>query len=142
VVFASHGDNITPPQQALNWIPAVWGSVDEIRRRQQIIVYMVHGTIGHLGIFVSAGVSRKEHREIIASIDLMDYLPPVFTKWSSPMMMTTAVRQVRFEAREMADILALDDGDDDEAAFRPAAALSRWNDRVYRKLVRPWVRRR
>jgi hypothetical protein len=40
----------------------------------------------------------------------------------------------------MADILALDDGDDDEAAFRPAAALSRWNDRVYRKLVRPWVK--
>ncbi|HSO19121.1 MAG TPA: DUF3141 domain-containing protein, partial [Desulfosarcina sp.] len=76
VVFASHGDNITPPQQALNWIPAQWGSVDEIRRRQQVIVYMVHGTIGHLGIFVSAAISQKEHREIIASIDLMHYLSP------------------------------------------------------------------
>jgi len=138
VVFASHGDNITPPQQALNWIPAEWGSVDEIRCRQQTIVYMVHDTIGHLGIFVSAGVSRKEHREVIASIDLMDYLSPGLYE------MVIAEdedgrRQVRFEAREMADILALDDGDDDQAAFGPAESLSRYNDRVYRRFVRPWV---
>ena len=139
VVFASHGDNITPPQQALNWIPAEWGSVDEIRRRQQTIVYMVHGTIGHLGIFVSAGVSRKEHREIIASIDLMDYLSPGLYE----MVISDdddGIRQVRFEAREMADILAMDDGDDDQIAFGPAEALSSYNDRVYRRLVRPWVK--
>jgi hypothetical protein len=140
VVFASHGDNITPPQQALNWIPAVWGSVDEIRRRQQIIVYMVHDTIGHLGIFVSAGVSRKEHREIIASIDLMDYLSPGLYEMVISDSDEDGLRQVRFEAREMVDILALDDDDDDEAAFKTAAALSRWNDRVYRKLMRPWVK--
>jgi hypothetical protein len=139
VVFASHGDNITPPQQALNWIPAEWGSVDEIRRRQQTSVYMVHGTIGHLGIFVSAGVSRKEHREIIASIDLMDYLSPGLYE----MVISDdedGLRQVRFEAREMADILAMDDGDDDQAAFGPAEVLSSYNDRVYRRLVRPWVK--
>ncbi|MEE4113829.1 MAG: DUF3141 domain-containing protein, partial [Desulfobacteraceae bacterium] len=133
VVFASHGDNITPPQQALNWIPAEWGSVDEIRRRQQTIVYMVHGTIGHLGIFVSAGVSRKEHREIIASIDLMDYLSPGLYE----MVIVDnddGLRQVRFEAREMADILAMDDGDDDQIAFGTAEALSNYNDRVYRRL--------
>ncbi len=139
VVFASHGDNITPPQQALNWIPAQWGSVDEIRRRQQTIVYMVHGTIGHLGIFVSAGVSRKEHREIIASIDLMDYLSPGLYE----MVIyddDDGVRQVRFEAREMADILALDDGDGDQAAFGPAEMLSRYNDLAYRRMVRPWIK--
>lgn len=139
VVFASHGDNITPPQQALNWIPAEWGTVDEIRRRQQTIVYMVHGTIGHLGIFVSAGVSRKEHREIIASIDLMDYLSPGLYE----MVIAdndNGLRQVRFEAREMADILAMDDGEDDQLAFGTAEALSNCNDRVYRRLVRPWVK--
>ena len=140
VVFASHGDNITPPQQALNWIPAEWGSVDEIRRRRQTIVYMVHGTIGHLGIFVSAGVSRKEHREIFASIDLMDYLSPGLYEMVISDNDDNGVRQVRFEAREMEDILALDDGDDDQAAFGPAEALSRYNDRVYRRLVRPWVK--
>ena len=140
VVFASHGDNITPPQQALNWIPAEWGSVDEIRRRQQTIVYMVHGTIGHLGIFVSAGVSRKEHREIIASIDLMEYLSPGLYEMVITDDDDNGIRQVRFETREMADILAMDDGDDDQVAFGPAEAISSYNDRVYRRLVRPWVK--
>ena len=32
VVFASWGDNITPPQQALNWIPDTYASVEDIRR--------------------------------------------------------------------------------------------------------------
>jgi hypothetical protein len=140
VVFASHGDNITPPQQALNWIPAEWGSVDEIRCRQQTIVYMVHGTIGHLGIFVSAGVSRKEHREIIASIDLMDYLSPGLYEMVISDGDDDGIRQVRFEEREMADILAMDDGEDDQAAFGAAEVLSSYNDRVYRQLVRPWVK--
>jgi hypothetical protein len=139
VVFASRGDNITPPQQALNWIPAVWGSVDEIRRRNQTIVYMVHDTVGHLGIFVSASVSRKEHREILASIDLMDYLSPGLYEMVIDDDTGDSLRHVRFEAREMADILALDDGDDDDA-FSSAAALSRFNDRLYRQWVRPWVK--
>jgi hypothetical protein len=140
VVFASHGDNITPPQQALNWIPAQWRSVDDIRRRQLTIVYMLHGTIGHLGIFVSGAVSRKEHREIMASIDLIDYLSPGLYEMVISEADAEGIRQVRFEAREMTDILALDDGSDDEAAFVPAAALSRVNDGLYRWLVRPWVK--
>ncbi|MFO7715807.1 DUF3141 domain-containing protein [Desulfosarcina sp.] len=140
MVFASRGDNITPPQQALNWIPAVWGSVDEIRRRRQVIVYMVHGTIGHLGIFVSAGVSRKEHREIIASIDLMDYLSPGLYEMVITDEAPGGIRHVDFEAREMADILALDDGIADEKAFFAAETFSRLNDSAYRWMVRPWVK--
>ena len=31
VVFCSKGDNITPPQQALDWILDLYDSVDEIR---------------------------------------------------------------------------------------------------------------
>jgi len=31
VVFCSHGDNITPPQQALDWILELYDNVDEIR---------------------------------------------------------------------------------------------------------------
>jgi hypothetical protein len=140
VVFASHGDNITPPQQALNWIPAQWGSVEEICRRGQTIVYMLHDTIGHLGIFVSAGVSRKEHREIIASMDLIDYLAPGLYEMIISDEDAGGLRKVRFEPREMADILALDDGSEDEAAFMPADALSRFNDRIYRQFMRPWVK--
>ncbi len=38
VLFASMGDNITPPQQAFNWVADVYGSTDEIKARGQVIV--------------------------------------------------------------------------------------------------------
>ncbi len=76
VVFCSRADNITPPQQALDWILDLYKSVDEIRANGQTIVYALHDTIGHLGIFVSASVARKEHDEFASNIDLIDVLPP------------------------------------------------------------------
>src|SRR6516165_1589737 len=76
VVFCSKGDNITPPQQALGWLLDLYDSVDEIRAYGQTIVYTIHEKIGHLGIFVSGGVARKEHRELSSNIDLIDTLPP------------------------------------------------------------------
>ena len=76
VVFCSKGDNITPPQQALDWILDLYDSVDEIRAWGQTIVYTIHDKVGHLGIFVSAGVARKEHDEFASNIDLIDVLPP------------------------------------------------------------------
>ena len=57
VVFCSKGDNITPPQQALGWILDFYDDVDEIRSYGQTIVYSVHESVGHLGIFVSGGFS-------------------------------------------------------------------------------------
>ena len=38
VLFASMGDNITPPQQAFNWVADVYGSTEEIKARGQVIV--------------------------------------------------------------------------------------------------------
>ena len=76
VVFCSKGDNITPPQQALGWILDLYRDVDEIRAYGQTIVYTVHETVGHLGIFVSGGVAKKEHSEFSSNIDLIDVLPP------------------------------------------------------------------
>ena len=76
VVFCSKGDNVTPPQQALDWILDLYEDVDEIRSYGQTIVYTIHETIGHLGIFVSGGVARKEHDELSSNIDLIDTLPP------------------------------------------------------------------
>ena len=61
ILFASMGDNITPPQQAFNWVADVYGSTDEIKARGQVIVGLVHEDIGHLGIFVSGKVAKKEH---------------------------------------------------------------------------------
>ena len=143
VVFASRGDNITPQQQALNWIVKVYHTVDEIKRNGQVIVYMVHENIGHLGIFVSAKVARKEHKQIIASFDMLDYLAPGLYEMvidETPVVRGDGACTVRFEERDMEHIMGLDDGFEDEEDFKPAAFLSRLNDQMYRNMLSPWIK--
>jgi hypothetical protein len=41
-----------------------------------VIVCTGHVEIGHLGIFVSTRIARKEHKEIIVSFDMLTYLLP------------------------------------------------------------------
>lgn len=142
VVFASKGDNITPPQQALNWIYKVYKTVDEIKRNGQVIVYIIHQKIGHLGIFVGSKVARKEHSAIIGTVDMIEYLSPGLYE----MVITDGEegfedsRTVEFVEREMEDILQLDDGFDDEVAFGAVSAFSRFNDTMYLTYVSPSVR--
>ncbi len=76
VVFCSKADNITPPPQALGWILDLYKDVDDIRAHGQTIIYAVHESIGHLGIFVSAAVARFEHRAILDSLGEIEALAP------------------------------------------------------------------
>jgi pimeloyl-ACP methyl ester carboxylesterase len=111
IVFASWGDNITPPQQALNWIPDLYDSVEEIRDNEQTIVYFLHEQIGHLGIFVSAGVANREHSEFASALDLIDVLPPglyeAVIKDTYPDMPGLEYAEgryvIRFEPRDVSD---------------------------------------
>jgi pimeloyl-ACP methyl ester carboxylesterase len=140
VVFASFGDNITPPQQAFNWIANVYGSVEEIQRRGQVIVVHLHPTIGHLGIFVSAQIARREHKEIIASFDMLGYLPPgLYEMIIDAEPEQPGKHQVRFVEKTTQALLALDDGPADELPFHAAKAVSRVNDFLYRTLAAPWI---
>ena len=149
VVFCSKGDNITPPQQALGWIFDLYDDVDEIRAYGQTIVYTIHETIGHLGIFVSAGVARKEHGEFSSNIDLIDFLPPglyeaVFEPKNEDITNPDLVSGdwvMRCEARTLDDIRALGGNDpEDERRFATAARLSEINLALYRTFVQPMVR--
>ena len=76
LLFASEGDNITPPQEALDWIIKAYKSVAEIKALQKVIIYMIHPDAGHLGIFVGSKTAKKEHMEIIKSSDIIEALPP------------------------------------------------------------------
>lgn len=76
IVFCSSGDNITPPQQALNWIIDVYPNDLDLKKAGKTIIYLQHHSIGHLGIFVSGTVARREHRQLIASLDAVKALPP------------------------------------------------------------------
>jgi pimeloyl-ACP methyl ester carboxylesterase len=148
VVFCSKGDNVTPPQQALGWVLDLYNDVDEIRSYGQTIVYTIHETIGHLGIFVSAGVARKEHGEFSSNIDLIDVLPPgLYEAVIEPREDVTNPDLVsgdwvmRCEARTLDDIRALGGNDpQDERRFATAARVSEINLGLYRTFAQPLVR--
>lgn len=140
--FASEGDNITPPPQALNWIKKVYGTVEEIKRCGQIIIYMVHQKVGHLGIFVSGSVARKEHQQIIGNMGWLEYLQPGLYEMvidEEPSNPKQEDWRVRFVERNMEDILKLDDTLADEQAFVQVNKVSRFNDAVYSLFLRPWI---
>jgi hypothetical protein len=149
VIFCSKGDNITPPAQALGWILDLYQDVDEIRSFGQTIVYTVHESVGHLGIFVSSGVARKEHDEFSSNIDLIDTLPPglyeaVFerkvTESTSPDLIL-GNWAMRCEARTLEDIRRLGANDPtDDRCFAALARISETNLSLYRAFVQPAVR--
>ena len=149
VVFCSKGDNITPPQQALHWILDLYADVDEIRAYGQTIVYTVHESVGHLGIFVSGGVAKKEHAEFSSNIDLIDVLPPGLyeatfeAKAADTANPDLATGQwiMRCERRTLDDIRAMGGNTpEDERRFATAARVSEINLSAYRNFVQPWIR--
>ena len=149
VVFCSKGDNITPPQQALGWILDLYDSEHDIRQHGQTIVYCVHEKVGHLGIFVSGSVAKKEHDEFASNIDLIDLLPPgLYEAVLEPRGdavenpdLVTGKWLMRCEARSFADIRAIGGNDlEDERRFAAAAKTSEVNLALYRAFVQPWVR--
>ncbi len=149
VVFCSKGDDITPPQQALHWILDLYADVDEIRCYGQTIVYTVHETVGHLGIFVSSGVAKKEHSEFSSNIDLIDVLPPgLYEATFEAKAIDTANPDLatgqwimRCEQRTLDDIRAMGGNTpEDERRFATAARVSEINLSTYRNFVQPWLR--
>lgn len=143
IVFASHGDNITPPQQALNWISDIYSSVQEIKARGQRIVYTVHDSIGHLGIFVSAAIANKEHSEIVSTLKAIEAMAPGLYEMVIDHIEGSGDTQryaISFEARDISDLRKLNDNEDDELAFSAVSRLSRINTEIYSIFMQPVIR--
>lgn len=144
VLFASMGDNITPPQQAFNWVADVYGSTEEIKARGQTIVGLLHENIGHLGIFVSGKVAVKEHREIVSVLDSIEALPPglyamrIIEKRGAN---GKAEYDVQFEERRLEDLGKKLNRFErrDEQPFEAVAKLSEFNQRAYELFMQPLV---
>ncbi|MEE9914174.1 MAG: TerB family tellurite resistance protein [Deltaproteobacteria bacterium] len=140
IVFASMGDNITPAQQALNWIPRVYSSVEDIKRHGQVIIYIIHKDIGHLGIFVAGSVAKKEHKEIIGNFDMIDFLQPGLYEMVIQGDVKSGKFSTQFEPRTFDAIAAYDDGVADETDFSVVSKVSEANDNMYQLFMRPWVK--
>jgi pimeloyl-ACP methyl ester carboxylesterase len=149
IVLCSWGDNITPPQQALGWITDLYGHADEIVANGQTIVYTLHQSIGHLGIFVSGKVATKEHAEFASCMEMIDLMPPgLYEAVITEVDHDTANPELihgkylfKLEARTLDDIRALGaNSDEDNQRFAAVARMSEVNHGLYRTFVQPAVR--
>lgn len=143
IVFASHGDNITPPQQALNWIVDTYADESEIEIRGQRIIYMVHEEVGHLGIFVSSAVAKREHSQMASTVKTIESLAPGLYE----MVIEDVVGEghekrftVSFHKRQIEDILKIGDGRAEEDAFAAVARMSELLGQAYELSVRPVIK--
>ena len=140
VIFASSADNITPPHQALNWIPAVYPTTQALKDAGQRIVYLINGHVGHLGIFVSASVARHEHHAILQELGRLETLPPGLYQ----MVIDSAdeaegsrdATRVHYEERQVEDVHYAYP----KQAFEKVRQVSEINESVYASWVSPWVR--
>jgi pimeloyl-ACP methyl ester carboxylesterase len=147
LLFASEGDNITPPQQALNWITKTYESVAQIKQLNKVIIYMIHPDVGHLGIFVGSKAGKKEHMQIMKSIDFIEALAPGLYEMiivDKGKKEEVSDYDVRFEERDFKDLLALsadsETMNEEDADFSRVAAVSEMNDWLYNTFASPWVK--
>jgi len=140
VIFASYGDNITPPHQALGWVPAVYRDTADLKAAGQRIVYLTNPHVGHLGIFVSAKVARFEHRAILEGLDDIEALAPGLyeMKIDNPSGDPDCHKPdyaVRFEERQVEDLRF----DTPRDAFERVREISELNEKFYATFVSPMV---
>lgn len=143
IVFASQGDNITPPQQALNWIADSYADASEIRVRGQRIIYMVHEQVGHLGIFVSSKIAKREHSEMTGTMEAIESLAPGLYEMKIEDYHGHGKGReftVSFHERSLDDIRRRDDKRDDECPFAAVARTSEIQAQLYDLFVRPYVK--
>ncbi len=148
IVLCSWGDNITPPQQALDWITTLYNDEEEIAENGQTIVYSLHQSIGHLGIFVSGKVATKEHHKFVGCMDMIDLMPPglyeaVITDVGPEEHNGHLINgryMLSLQKRTLDDIRALGaNSATDNRCFSAAARISDVNLGLYDTFLRPTV---
>jgi Protein of unknown function (DUF3141) len=121
---------------------------DEIVAAGQTIVYCLHDSIGHLGIFVSGKVAAKEHGEFALAMDLIELLPPGLKKAVITGLDDSVVNQelvegdylFSLERRGLDDIRALGGNTPaDDLAFATVARVSEINQGLCRTFLGPAV---
>ncbi|MCL6683240.1 DUF3141 domain-containing protein [Sphingomonas alba] len=148
IVFCSWGDNITPPQQALGWITDLYPTDRDLVANGQTIVYAIHETVGHLGIFVSGKIATREHDEFASAMDMIDLMPPgLYEAVIDDVGEDTANKELvhgrylfKLQPRTLDDIRKLgENSPKDQLKFAAVDRLSAINRRLYASYARPFV---
>jgi pimeloyl-ACP methyl ester carboxylesterase len=142
ILFASLGDNITPPQQAFNWVADLYPTTEDLKANGQVIVGLMHKSVGHLGIFVSGQVAKREHSQIVDLIGYIEHLPPgLYGMQVEEQKTNGSVRyDVMLTERRVEDLQILQKyGRKDEIPFRTVEATSEALASAYETFVHPVV---
>ncbi len=128
-------------ERSRHWIPAVYPTTKALEKAGQRIVYLTNSHVGHLGIFVSAGVARLEHRAILESLDDIERLAPGLyeMKIVNPTGDPDCRRpqySVRFEPRGVEDIRF----EYPDNAFERVRDVSGINEEIYKTWFSPCAR--
>jgi pimeloyl-ACP methyl ester carboxylesterase len=143
IMFASLGDNITPPQQAFNWVADVYGSTEEIKARGQVIVGLMQEEVGHLGIFVSGKVAQKEYTQIVSVMKSIELLAPGLygMEIQERKVDGNVAYEVKFHEYRLEEVAARLNRHQrlDEKPFEAVAAVSEFNQRAYELFLQPVI---
>ncbi|MBB4042074.1 pimeloyl-ACP methyl ester carboxylesterase [Microvirga flocculans] len=142
ILFASLGDNITPPQQAFNWVADLYPTTEALKANGQVIVGLMHKSVGHLGIFVSGAVAKREHTQIVDLIEYIEHLPPGLYAMEVEEQRTNG--NVRYDVmlteRRVEDLHVLQKyGRKDEIPFQAVETVSETLASAYETLAHPFI---
>ena len=105
---------------------------------------MVHDKVGHLGIFVSSSIARKEHAEVTSTLKTLEALAPGLYEMKIDQSEGEGVDErfvVSFHERKMSDILQVVPNDRElERGFEPSRdCKTRLGADLYETTARPLV---
>ncbi|WP_234052427.1 MULTISPECIES: DUF3141 domain-containing protein [unclassified Xanthobacter] len=146
VVFCSNGDNITPPPQALGWVTDLYQNESDVLSHDQTIIYALHDSIGHLGIFVSGAVGRKEHKKFATNIELINLIPSglyqaVIQDGAQQADGQSDQFVMAIERRTLDDVRAIvAPAPESDRRFAAVDRISQINLSLYRDFAQRWVR--
>jgi hypothetical protein len=122
----------------------LYGSTEEIKARGQVIVGLVQQDVGHLGIFVSGKVAKKEYTQLVSVLETIERLPPGLYAMNiieSKGEGGKTEYQVEFQERRLEDVLKHVNRfqRQDERPFEAVEAMSEFNQRAYEMFAQPLV---
>jgi hypothetical protein len=117
--------------------------VEEIKARGQRILYTLHDNVGHLGIFVSSSIAKKEHKEIVSTLKAIEALAPGLYEMVIEGATGEGVAKrfhVAFRERTIPELIAECGGDDSDRPFAAVARYSELATEAYELTLSPLVR--